>query len=83
MTLEEISMISRLESVNYIDAPTISYPVMNISTPETGASLLHSGFYNSTSYKGAGAIVVIFDTGIDYHHHYFLQQLWQPALVYY
>ena len=68
LTLEQIARISRLNSIRYIDAPSITYPKMNVSTPATGASLLHNGFYNNTVYAGEGAIVVIFDTGIDYNH---------------
>ncbi len=67
-TLDEIDMLSRLSSVSYIDAPSLSYPKMNVSTPATGASLVHNGFYNNTAYTGADVIVVIFDSGIDYNH---------------
>lgn len=71
VTLDEIARISLFNSVRYIDVPSLSYPKMNVSTPATGASLVHNGFYNNTAYTGDGVIVVIFDSGIDYKHNDF------------
>lgn len=68
LTLDEIGKVSLLNSIRYIDAPSINYTKMNVSTPATGASLLHNGVFNETKYTGDGAIVVIFDTGIDFNH---------------
>jgi minor extracellular serine protease Vpr len=68
LSASEITRIVSLENVRYLDPGSKNYPQLDVSTPETGASLLHSGFINSTAYKGSGAIVVIYDTGIDWKH---------------
>ena len=68
LSLEEMGRVARLTSVSYLDAPSINYPSLNVSTPATGAALIHSGFYNDTPYTGEGAIVVIYDSGIDFNH---------------
>jgi minor extracellular serine protease Vpr len=55
-----------LNEVQYIDPGSTNYPALDLSLPETGANLLHAGYLNKTPYKGAGVIVVIYDTGIDW-----------------
>jgi minor extracellular serine protease Vpr len=54
--------------VKFLDPGKVHHPLLDVSVPETGAALLHSGFINNTPYKGAGAIVLIYDTGIDWKH---------------
>jgi minor extracellular serine protease Vpr len=68
LSASDILNISSLENVQFIDPGSKNYPQLDVSTPEIGASLLHAGFINTTSYKGNGAIVVIYDTGIDWKH---------------
>jgi len=68
LTKEQILQVSDMESVRYITPGKKMLPQIDVSVPETGASLLHSGFINNTSYKGNGAIVLIYDTGIDWKH---------------
>jgi minor extracellular serine protease Vpr len=68
VTASDLIRLVNIESIKYIDKGSINYPQLDLSVPETGASLLHSGFINNTSYKGAGAIVLIYDTGIDWKH---------------
>ena len=66
--LDEILQLARDEQVRYIDPGNRNYPVLDVSVPETGAAMLHSGFLNNTPYRGKGAIILIYDTGIDWKH---------------
>ena len=68
VTAGQILALARLEGVSYIDEGSLNYPANDVSIPETGASLVQGGFLNSTQYRGAGAIVLIYDTGIDWKH---------------
>jgi minor extracellular serine protease Vpr len=68
VTASDLVRLSGLESVKFIERGSTNYPQLDVSVPETGASLVQSGFINGTSYKGAGAIVLIYDTGIDWKH---------------
>ncbi len=67
-TPEEILFLSGRKEVKYVDIPSISVNKMNNSLPEMGASLVHAGFINNTPYRGEGAIVLIYDSGIDWSH---------------
>jgi subtilisin family serine protease len=67
-TAGQILGLARLEGVRYIDEGSINYPATDVSVPETGASLVQGGFLNSTQYRGSGAIVLVYDTGIDWKH---------------
>jgi subtilisin family serine protease len=60
--------LSALTAVRRIEPGITFYPTLDVSLPETGASLLQSGFLNSTQYRGKGAVVLVFDTGIDWRH---------------
>jgi subtilisin family serine protease len=64
----QILALARIEGVSYIDEGSLNYPANDVSIPETGASLVQGGFLNNTQYRGAGAIVLIYDTGIDWKH---------------
>ena len=68
LTPSDLIRLANLESVRYLDPGRVHKPLLDVSVPETGAALVHSGFINNTPYKGAGAIVLIFDTGIDWKH---------------
>ncbi len=68
ITPRDIEQLAGMPEVHYLDPGSVNYPVNDVSIPETGASLLHGGLVNSTPYKGQGAIVVVFDTGIDWKH---------------
>ena len=68
LTVSDITRLADLESVKFLDPGKIHKPLLDVSVPETGASLLHSGFINNTAYKGGGAIVLIYDTGLDWKH---------------
>jgi len=68
LTPDDILMLAQLDGVSYLDPGSINYPTNDISVPATGASLLHGGFLQGTPYNGSGAIVLVFDTGIDWKH---------------
>jgi subtilisin family serine protease len=68
ITPRDIERLAGMSEVQYLDPGSVNYPVNDVSMPETGASLLHGGLVNSTHYMGQGAIVVIYDTGIDWKH---------------
>jgi len=68
VTAPEILAIAALDRVRYIDEGSTNYPLNDVSIPETGGALVQGGFLNSTQYRGAGAIVLVYDTGIDFKH---------------
>jgi minor extracellular serine protease Vpr len=68
LTPSDMVRLADLESVRFLDPGKVHHSLLDVSVPETGATLLQSGFINNTPYKGAGAIVLIYDTGIDWKH---------------
>ncbi len=68
VTAAQVLALAQNSAVSYIDEGSINYPANDVSIPETGASLVQGGFLNNTQYRGAGAIVLIYDTGIDWKH---------------
>ena len=60
--------LSALATVRRIEPGMRAVPTVDVSVPETGASLLQAGFLNGTQYKGTGTIVLVYDTGIDWKH---------------
>jgi subtilisin family serine protease len=68
VTAGQILALARLDGVRYIDEGSLNYPANDVSVPETGASLVQGGFLNNTQHRGAGAIVLVYDTGIDWKH---------------
>lgn len=70
-TRDDLLGLARHNAVRFIEFAEVDYPATDVSVPETGAFLVHSGFLNGIPYRGRGAIVLIFDTGIDWRHHDF------------
>jgi subtilisin family serine protease len=68
LTAAQILALARLNGVSYVDPGSVSHPTNDVSVPETGAGLLHAGYLNSTQYRGKGAIILLYDTGIDWKH---------------
>ena len=64
----DVPVIERTPSVRYARPGLRLYPDNDISRVEMGSQLLHAGFINNTAYKGKGAIVLVYDTGIDWKH---------------
>jgi minor extracellular serine protease Vpr len=63
-----LERIAQLPSVTFVDPGGLNTVQNDVSVPEIGATLLHAGFVDGTAYRGAGAIVAVFDTGIDWVH---------------
>jgi minor extracellular serine protease Vpr len=68
LSAQDVSKAADLEAVTYIRPSHRAYPDNDLSKMETGAQALQQGFINQTAYKGKGAIVLIYDTGIDWRH---------------
>jgi len=68
LTLHDIASISNLEDVKWIELGSPVYPTLDKSVPKTGASKLHAGQLNNSPYCGEGVIVGVYDTGIDWRH---------------
>jgi minor extracellular serine protease Vpr len=66
--LAGLERIARLSSVTFVDPGSVNTVQNDVSVPEIGASLLHAGFVDGVSCRGSGAIVAVFDTGIDWAH---------------
>jgi minor extracellular serine protease Vpr len=67
-TAEQIATLAGVPEVSFVDPGVVNTIDNDLGVPETGATLVHSGVVNGTPYKGSGAIVVIYDTGIDWKH---------------
>ena len=67
-SLADIERLAAVDGVIYLDPGTINYPQNDVGVPAIGASMLQGGLVNGTSYAGQGAIVAVFDTGIDWAH---------------
>ena len=68
VSARDLEKLMAVSDVTFIDPGSVNYVQNDISVPETGASLVQGGLINGTSYKGQGAIVLIYDTGIDWKH---------------
>jgi minor extracellular serine protease Vpr len=68
VTADQMIALAQLDGVTYLDPGSMNYPSNDIGTVETGATLVQGGYARGVPYKGAGAIVVIYDTGIDWKH---------------
>ena len=64
----QLEDLIHLDGVISAAAGELQLPQMDQSLYETNAHLLHAGYLNETHYKGKGAIVVVFDTGVDWQH---------------
>lgn len=71
ISVKDLMKIIPLESVKYITPGLIEYLHNDVASGCVGADLLHSGYVNSTAYKGSNVIVCIIDTGIDWDHYDF------------
>ncbi len=66
---DKLSAISSLGGLRYMRAAKLFHPMLDVSVPETGASLVRSGTPpNWTGYTGKGVITGFVDSGIDVNH---------------
>ncbi len=63
--LRSLSALALSDGIEWIEAAMVCYPTLDTSMPATGADLVHGAAYG---YKGAGVLIAIYDTGIDYTH---------------
>jgi minor extracellular serine protease Vpr len=68
LTEDQIVQVAQIEGVKYIQPGETFHKNNDVSVPETGAALLHGGYLGGTQYRGAGVIVLLFDTGLDWKH---------------
>ena len=68
VTSEDLVRLSRARSVRYVDAGEERYPANDVAAALVGATLLHDGVLSGTPYHGAGVIVCVLDSGIDFTH---------------
>jgi minor extracellular serine protease Vpr len=68
----QLELLAGSEYVESATAGDLQYPLMDQSLYETRAHLLHAGYLNQTRFAGKDAIVVVFDTGVDWQHPNFL-----------
>lgn len=68
LTLNQIKKVAALPEVTFVDTSKKVKATNDISVASSGASLLHTGRLDNTSYKGDGVIIAIIDTGIDWDH---------------
>lgn len=68
LTLDEIQELTFNDEVKYITTGEINEIHNDVASGLIGANLLHSGYVNSTIYKGSNVLVCIIDTGIDWDH---------------
>jgi minor extracellular serine protease Vpr len=68
VSTEDMVRLADLDEVSFLDPGSTNKIAIDVSVPETNARLLHVGQVNNSPYKGQGAIVLVFDTGIDWKH---------------
>lgn len=86
LNIFSVPEIALLDEVEYIEASSISYPLLDVSRTEIKANQVHSGTGLSQPYQGDGVIVGVVDSGIDWKHDDFynsqgsrIQYLWDMS----
>ncbi len=64
----DLATLANLPGVQWVDPGSVCTPATDVSVPMSGAPLLHGGFFNNTRATGKGAIVCVYDSGIDFMH---------------
>ncbi|KMQ59499.1 hypothetical protein ACM46_20645 [Chryseobacterium angstadtii] len=68
VSLDDIEKLMQLPYVTSVMAPAFDELHNDVSRAQSGASLLQDGVFNNTAYNGAGILVGVYDTGIDWKH---------------
>ncbi len=63
--LSTLGTLASSSGIEWIEAAMVCYPTLDTSVPATGADQLHAPAYGL---KGAGVLVAIYDSGVDYTH---------------
>lgn len=82
--LDKLDSLAALPEIRYMRAARLLHPMLDVSVPETGASLVRSGTPpNWTGYTGKGVIVGTVDTGLDFEHPDFKNASGTTRVLYY
>ncbi len=68
VTKDQIVKLAQNSDVIFISPGEVFYTTNDVAGGLIGSDLIHNGYINETSYEGAGVIVCIIDTGIDWEH---------------
>lgn len=68
VTAADLVTLARMPNVRYVEAGDVLYPHNDVTSGWIGARELHDGAVNGTSYRGAGTLVCVIDSGIDWDH---------------
>jgi subtilisin family serine protease len=68
LTAQQVALASTLAGVTRVEPGKVFYPTNDIALAEAGVPLLHEGMVNGTKYTGRNAVVMIYDSGIDWRH---------------
>ncbi len=74
VALEDLETISAQEDVVYIEAAKPVQPKLDFAMQEIDGFAVHAGEELDNIYTGAGAVIGIVDTGVDYDHADFLDE---------
>ncbi|WP_207492575.1 S8 family peptidase [Aridibaculum aurantiacum] len=67
-TIDQVEQLAQMKEVDFVAAPQVEFLANDVSVGQAGASLLHNGRLNNTTYKGRNVLVAIYDTGVDWKH---------------
>jgi len=69
LPLSQVAGVAAAAGIHYVEAAVRCYPTLEASVPETGANMVHDTYGE----KGAGVLVAVYDTGIDFTHPDFIK----------
>ena len=81
--VDKLESVSMLAGINSMRAAKLFHPTLDVSVPETGATLMRGGAPpNWTGYTGKGVMVGVVDTGLDISHADFKDALGKTRVLY-
>jgi subtilisin family serine protease len=80
ISFTQIEGLSLMAAVEMIEAASVCRPALDVSIPEIGADAVWQGF--GGGYRGAGVIVGIADSGIDWSHSDFINSNGTSRILY-
>jgi len=78
LPLDQVAAVAAASGVQYVEAASVCYPSLASSLPETGADAIHDTYGE----KGAGVLVAVYDTGIDFTHPDFINDDGSSRIAY-
>lgn len=86
LLLNSVKDLAISNEVKFIDAGSVSYPMLDASRAEIKADQVHAGNGLPQAYQGEGVVVGVLDSGIDWKHQDFknamgnrIQYLWDMS----